>query len=146
MVDAWLMHIFKFWVSSFNFQFQVSSCNFQFQVSIFKFRVSSFSFPFQVSNDIDPILKTLKTYKTDLQDFRSTPFPNLSIISMFKVLNFPQKPIRNRFRNCSWIIWSGLVVPKLKIIGFGSHGHVRQVQKHENEGFLGFPIMNFKSY
>ena len=36
--------------------------------------------------------------------------------------------------------------PKLKIIGFGSHGHVRKSENHENEGFSGFPKVKSKSY
>ena len=28
--------------------------------------------------------------------------------------------------------------PKLKIIGFGSHGHVQKSDNHENDGFPGF--------
>ena len=45
----------------------------------------------------------------------------------------------------SGIILSVLVSPKLEIIGFGSHGHVRKSEDHEDEGFSGFTKMNPKS-
>ena len=42
------------------------------------------------------------------------------------------------FGICSWIIWSNLVGPKLKIIGLGSHGHVPKSGNHEHEGVFWF--------
>ena len=36
--------------------------------------------------------------------------------------------------------------PKMKIIGFGSHGHGQKSRNHENQGFSGSHIMNPRSY
>ena len=36
--------------------------------------------------------------------------------------------------------------PKIKIIGFGSHGHVRKSPNHESDRYSGSPIMESKSY
>ena len=47
----------------------------------------------------------------------------------------------------SWIHLSVLVSPNVKIVGFGSHGHVPKSENHEMMGFRwfsSFPIMNPK--
>ena len=36
--------------------------------------------------------------------------------------------------------------PQIKIIGFGSHGHVQKSRNHEDDGFSVFPIMKAKQY
>ena len=46
----------------------------------------------------------------------------------------------------SWIIWSVLVSPKIKIIGFGAQGHVRKSRNHRNEWFEGSHMSKSKSY
>ena len=36
--------------------------------------------------------------------------------------------------------------PKINKIGFGSHGHVRKSENHENDGFSGSPKRKLKRY
>ena len=46
----------------------------------------------------------------------------------------------------SWIIWSVLVSPKIKINGFGAQGHARKCRNHRNEGLEGSPMSKSKTY
>ena len=52
------------------------------------------------------------------------------------------------FRNISGLFLNYLeqfAVSKIKINGFGSHGHIPKSENHETDGFSGFPKMNPKS-
>ena len=41
-------------------------------------------------------------------------------------------------------VWHNLVYPKLKVIGFGSHGHVQSSETHEHERASDFPQVKSK--
>ena len=63
--------------------------------------------------------------------------------------NIPEISNNNMFQNDAVLLeifWSNLVDPKLKIIGFGGHGHVQKSENHEDEGFVAFPNVKSKSY
>ena len=62
---------------------------------------------------------------------------------IFKMFDFP----KTRFPKIvfSEMVRLFLVSSKIKMVGFGSHGHVRKSPNHENNGFSGSPIMKSKS-
>ena len=66
--------------------------------------------------------------------------------SQLAILDLPKLRFLKMSWDCSWTIWNVLVSPKINNIGFGSHGHVHQVQEPYNEGFSSFPKMSPKSY
>ena len=72
---------------------------------------------------------------TDLHDVSVPVFSNI-----FKNTWFPTFE-GFRYYYCSKMIWifldylRSLVSPKIRIVGLGSHGHVRKCRNHDNEGF-----------
>ena len=77
--------------------------------------------------------------------FRPTPFRTISKknVRYFEISRNNRFPKHLAFSN---IMWSTLAPPNLNIIGFGSHGHARESENHENDWSSGLPKMNYKSY
>ena len=120
----------------------------------------SFTWNYQISDwcflgDIDPIFKIFNfsihvflerlgpysRYSNILNGFPSCfgpVFSNISNNFEFQVFENSRNSIINN-EVCSWIIWSNFVYPKLKIIGFGCHGHVHLVRKQWTWKVLAFP-------
>ncbi len=109
---------------------------------IFKISISCFL------EDLDPIFKIFKKYPfhavgrywshfQEFQEFikrifwicRSPSFPKKAFAGDPIFWDFPKSHSLKSFGTFSCISWSLLVGPKSNIIGFGSHGHVRQVRK-----------------
>ena len=90
-----------------------------------KFKVSKFH-SFKVSNFEIAIFRILKTVGFELSKWFGHTLPNT-----FNITNTQkfEDHILKTFLGFSWISWSVLVPPKINNIGFGSHGHVRQVQR-----------------
>ena len=53
---------------------------------------------------------------------------------------------KNMIWDLSWIIWSVLESPKIKINDFGARGHVQKPRNHRNEKFEGSHISKSKRY
>ena len=98
------------------------------------------------SEDIDPIFKIFKKYKTSLHDLSAPVFSKIWKSWFLAILRFP----KNRtFENELGFFLDYLRSPgvsKNKIIGFGANGHVQKSWNHENERCSVSPIMKTKSY
>ena len=81
--------------------------------------------------DIDPIFKISRTFKTDLRDFWRTSFPKTSIFWISKLMRLP----RMFFFKVIWIF-----LDQLESLG------VSKSLNHENDRFSVSPIMKSKSY
>ena len=74
--------------------------------------------------------------KTDAHDFLVPAFSNnVNNVNFRKFEMYKQYISRN---DISWIVWSLLGSPKIKMIGLGSHGHVQNPEIIEMRSF-GFP-------
>ena len=104
-------------------------------------------FPFHVVWKIlIPCPRFSRFYNTNRRDFRPR-FSHISQLSDFRHFGISEKNNSGKgFGICSWIIWSILVFPRIAIIGFGNHGHVRKSRNHEDEGFSVSPIIKSTSY
>ena len=64
-----------------------------------------------------------------LWDLSAFVCPTFFKIVEFRVLDFQTYYLFKRIRDFLGIVWSILGSPKTNNIGFGSHGHVRWVEK-----------------
>ena len=97
-------------------------------------------------DDIDSIFKISKNFQGVFSGFPGSIFSN-----MFKHCEFPHFTIsQNIFFEIgsggSCIVCSHLLSPKIKVIGFGSHGRVKKCENHEHDGFSVVPKVKSKSY
>lgn len=85
-----------------------------------------------------PYSRFPKQYQRNLQFFRCASSPE-------KQNEFNYYEIPKHVFHFVELCWGVLVSPKLKIIGFGSHGRVQKSEDHENEGGV-FPKVKWTSY
>ena len=117
-----------------------------FNVSMFQLTQFANSRRFKISNSQSfkvaksKISLSVDRYCSHIQDFKNLVngssglcgprlFQHFQYVRFPRFRYFPKSYFSEIIRILYWILWSNLVSPELKIIGLGSHGHVRQVRK-----------------